>query len=195
MSFAEAELISSDNCYSSLFFPQLLLVFQISSSLFSPLVPLQKFTCCPSSPYKSLFYCSSLLTLLFFNSPFLTLSFTLVWCPPSSSTFFPHFLCCFTKILLFTFHINIVLPCYCRSTRLWFFLQYSIVPFHDCIILFSQLCCLLFTIEVLTQCSCSFPKNSIVFFHKVLFFFDKAIVLLPIFYCLLSQCYCHNSVV
>ena len=92
--------------------------------------------------------------------------------------------------MLFTFHNNIVLPCYCRSTRLWFFLQYSIVPFHDCIILFSQLCCLLFTIEVLTQCSCSFPKNYIVFFHKVLFFFDKAIVHLPMFYCLLSQFYC-----
>ena len=155
-----------------LFSSQLLLVFQISSSLFSLLFLFKNSPVVPS-------------TVLF--SPFLLLQSVVLLPHPQV---FSNFFCCFTKILLFTFHNNIVLPYYCRSTRLFFFLQYSIVSFHDCIILFSQLCCLLFTIEVLTQCSCSFPKNSIVFFHKVLFFFDKAIVHLPMFYCLLSQFYC-----
>ena len=153
-------------------FPSVTVSFPNLKFIVFPPVPLQKFTCCP------------------FNSRFLALSFTSVCCFPSSSASFSNFFCCFTKILLFTFHNNIVLPYYCRSTRLLFFLQYSIVSFYDCIILFSQLCHLLFTIEVLTQCSCSFPKNYIVCFHKVLFFFDKAIVHLPMFYCLLPQFYC-----
>ena len=59
-----------------------------------PIVPLEKFTCCPSPSQKSLFYNSSFLTLLFFNSPFLVLPFyfSLVFIFPMHNVFtFPLF--------------------------------------------------------------------------------------------------------
>ena len=88
-----------------LFSPQLLLVFQISSSLFSLLFLFKNSPVVPS-------------TVVF--SPFLLLQ-SVVFLPHPQV--FSNFFCCFTKILLFTFHNNIVLPYYCRSTRLLFFLQ------------------------------------------------------------------------
>ena len=75
-----------------LFSPQLLLVFQISSSLFSLLFLFKNSPVVPS-------------TVVLW--PFLLLQ-SVVFLPHPQV--FSNFFCCFTKILLFTFHNNIVLP-------------------------------------------------------------------------------------
>ena len=157
-----------------LFSPQLLLVFQISSSLFSLLFLFKNSPVVPS-------------TVVF--SPFLLLQ-SVVFLPHPQV--FSNFFCCFTKILLFTFHNNIVLPYYCRSTRLLFFLQYSIVSFYDCIILFSQLCHLSFYSQL------KFLHNALVLFPRIILsssirFCSSLTKLLFIYQC--SIVFFHNSIV
>ena len=104
---------------------------------------------------------------MFFNSPFLALPFTLVCCSPSPHPHFFHIpfvvlpkCCCSPSTIIISFYHSIVEPrvfcSFCNSPLS----PSTIVSF------FSHNYVVLFTVAVLTQCSCSFPKNSRVFFPQ-----------------------------
>ena len=132
---------------------------------------------------------------MIFNSSFLALPFTIVHLPH------PQF-------FLTSFHIFfVVLPQFCCSPSTIISFYHSVIPRVFCsffnipfspstiVSFFSFNYVFFFTVVVITQCCFSFPKNSIVFVHNIFFFFHKAIVLFPKLYCLLLQCYCHNSII
>ena len=132
----------------------------------------------------SLFYCSSFLTLLFFNSPFLTLSFTLVWCSPSSSAIFfqisfvvlPKFCCSPSTIILFYHAIADprVFGSFCNiplslSTIVSFFS-------HNYVVFYSQLKCLHNALVLFPRILLSSSIRFCSSLTKLLFFYQYSIV-------------------
>ena len=155
-----------------LFSPQLPLVFQISSSLFSLLVPLQKFTCCPfNSPFSPFLYISLLFSFLI--RKFFQISFVVL----------PKFCCSPSTIILF-YHTIVDPRVFCSFCNIPLSLS-TIVSFfsHNYVIFYSQL---------------KFLHNALVLFPRIILsasirFCSSLTKLLFIYQC--SIVFFHNSIV